>query len=130
MLIGISLRLIKRSHDFLVGVWVITPAPEGYDADELAEAIPRAEVERLQAFVSAYPGVTGIREVLVSFIGPGRVWIVARVDIDDDLDGAQVKSLVRGIESGLRRESEYIHRVDIVPTDGGTMRVTRPARRG
>jgi len=73
----------------------------------------------LAAFLSAYPGVTGIREVLVSFIGPGRVWIIARVDIDDDLDGAQVKSLVRGIESGMRRESEYIHRVDIVPTGGG-----------
>jgi hypothetical protein len=27
VLIRISLRLIKRSHDFLVGVWVITPAP-------------------------------------------------------------------------------------------------------
>jgi hypothetical protein len=31
--------------------------------------------------------------------GPGRLWIVARVDIDDALRGAQVKALVRGIES-------------------------------
>jgi hypothetical protein len=63
--------------------------------------------------------VSGIREVLVNFIGPGRVWIIARIDIDDDLRGAQVKSLVRGIEPGMRRESAYIYRVDIVPTGEG-----------
>jgi hypothetical protein len=62
--------------------------------------------------------VTGIREVLINFIGPGRVWIVARVDIDADLRGAEVASLVRGIESGMRRESEHVYRVDIVPSGG------------
>jgi cation diffusion facilitator family transporter len=121
MLIRISLRLISRSHDFLVGVWVLFPAPEDGDADDLVEAIGQADAERLQAFLSSYPGVTGIREVLVNFIGPGRVWIVARVDIDDDLRGAEVTSLVRGIESGMRRESEHVYRVDIVPTAGGTI---------
>jgi hypothetical protein len=65
--------------------------------------------------------VTGIREVLVNFLGPGRVWIVARVDIDDDLRGADVASLVRGIESGMRRESEHVYRVDIVPTAASTL---------
>ena len=43
-------------------------------------------------------------------VGPGQVWIVARVDIDDGLRGAQVKSLVRGIESGLKHEAEEIYR--------------------
>lgn len=72
----------------------------------------------MEAFLSSYPGVTGIRELLVNFIGPGRVWVVARVDIDNDLRGDQVESLVRGIESGMRHESENIHRVDIVPIGG------------
>jgi hypothetical protein len=40
------------------------------------------------------------------------------VDIGDDLCGAQVKSLVRGIESGLKHESENIYRADIVPAGG------------
>jgi cation diffusion facilitator family transporter len=117
-LIRISLRLIKRSHDFLVGVWVLTPAPKESDADGLTQPIAPAEAERLQAFISNYPGVTGIRELFVNFIGPGRVWVVARVDIDDDLRGDQVESLVRGIESGMRHESENIYRVDIVPMGG------------
>jgi divalent metal cation (Fe/Co/Zn/Cd) transporter len=119
VLIRISLRLVKRSHDFLVGVWVLTPAPQDSETDGLTQPIRPAEAEQVQAFPSAYPGVTGIRELLVNFIGPGRVWIVARVDIDDDLRGTQVKSLVRGIESSLRRESDDIYRVDIVSIGGG-----------
>jgi hypothetical protein len=62
--------------------------------------------------------VTAIRQLLATFVGPGRVWIVARVDIEDGLCGAQVKSLVRGIESGLEHESENIYRADIVPIGG------------
>jgi hypothetical protein len=61
--------------------------------------------------------VTEIRELLVTFVGPGRVWIVARIDIDDNLSSAQVKSLVRNIESGLKRESDSIYRVDVVPAE-------------
>jgi hypothetical protein len=43
------------------------------------------------------------------------VWVTARLDIDDGLTGAQVKALVRGIESGMKRESEAVYRVDVVP---------------
>ena len=56
---------------------------------------------------------------LVTFVGPGRAWVVARLDVDDDLRGAQVKSLVRGIESGMKRESENVYRVDVVPIGAG-----------
>ena len=118
LLIRISLRLVKRSHDFLVGAWVLAPAPRAGDGDKLTQPIGAAEAERLQAFVSAYPGVTGIRELLVNFLGPGRIWVVVRVDINDDLSGAQVMSLVRGIESGMRHESEDVYRVDVVPFGG------------
>jgi hypothetical protein len=59
--------------------------------------------------------VTAIRELLFTFVGPGRIWIVARVDIDDGLRGAQVEALVRGIESGLKQEAEEVYRVDVVP---------------
>jgi hypothetical protein len=38
--------------------------------------------------------------------------------IDDGLRGAQVKALVRGIESGLKHESEDVYRVDVVPIGG------------
>ena len=60
--------------------------------------------------------MTGIRELLFTFVGPGQLWIVARIDIDDGLRGAQVKSLVRGIESGMKHEAKEVYRADIVPT--------------
>jgi hypothetical protein len=59
--------------------------------------------------------VTAIWQLLFTFVGPGRLWIVARVDIDDGLRGAQVEALVRGIESGMKHESENVYRADIVP---------------
>ena len=79
-----------------------------------------ADAQRIRAFLLAYPGVTAIREVLVTFIGPGRAWVIARLDVADDLRGAQVESLVRGIESGMKRESEAVYRVG---------RTSRPAAR-
>ncbi len=117
VLIRISLRLVKRSHDFLLGVWLLTPAaPRGRDAEDSTQPLQPADEEKARAFLLGYPGVTAIRELLVTFLGPGRVWIIARVDIDDDLRGAQVKSLIRGIEAGMKRESEHVYRADIVPT--------------
>jgi divalent metal cation (Fe/Co/Zn/Cd) transporter len=89
---------------------------------------PADEEEKARAFLLAYPGVTAIRQLLATFIGPGRVWIVARLDIDDGLSGAQVKSLVRGIESGMKHESEHIYRVDVVPI-GGLQAVPQPTAR-
>ena len=118
VLIRISLRLIKRSHDFLVGAWVLVPAPPDGDGDDLTQPIRPVEAKRIQSLLIGYPGVTGIRELLVNFIGPGRVWIVARVEIDDDLRGIQVTSLVRGIESSMRRESDSVYRVDVIPVAG------------
>ena len=54
---------------------------------------------------------------IFTFVGPGRVWIVARTNIDDDLSSGQVKALVRGIESGMKQEAKDIYRVDVVPID-------------
>jgi len=117
VLIRLSLRLIKRSHDFLVGAWVQAGgAPTGGDVAGMTQPFRPADEERARAFVLGYPGVTDIHEFLVTFLGPGRVWLVARVGIADDLLGAQVEGLVAGIESGLKRETDYFYRVDVVPT--------------
>jgi divalent metal cation (Fe/Co/Zn/Cd) transporter len=119
VLIRLGLRLISRSHDFLVGTWEgAAGGPQGRDVAGVTQPFRPAEVEQARAFLLGYPGVTAIRQLLATFVGPGRVWIVARIDIDDDLRGAQVKALVRGIESGMKDGSENIYRVDVVPTGG------------
>ena len=116
VLIRVSLRLISRSHDFLVGAWTeAAGGPEQRDVAGLTQPLRPADLERARAFLLGYPGVTAIRELLFTFVGPGRIWIVARVDIDDGLGGAEVAELVRGIESGLKHESESVYRADVVP---------------
>jgi cation diffusion facilitator family transporter len=116
VMIRVSLRLISRSHDFLVGAWTGTDDdPQGRDVAGLTQPLRPAEADRVRAFILGYPGVTGVRELLFTFVGPGRVWIVARIDVDDGLRGAQVKALVRGIESGLKHEATEVYRADIVP---------------
>jgi cation diffusion facilitator family transporter len=120
VLIRTSLRLIKRSHDFLVGAWPLTPEAHGdRDADDFTQPLGPDDEQRIRAFLLGYPGVTALHEVLVTFTGPGQAWVIARLDVADELSGAQVKSLVRGIESGMKRESENVYRVDVVPAGNG-----------
>jgi cation diffusion facilitator family transporter len=116
VLIRVSLRLIQRSHDFLVGSWAGGGGGQrGHDVAGFTQPLRPADEERVRAFLVAYPGVTAIRELLFTFVGPGRVWIVARINIDDGLRGGQVRALVRGIESGMKHESKDVYRVDVVP---------------
>jgi divalent metal cation (Fe/Co/Zn/Cd) transporter len=103
MLIRFGLRLVRRSHDFLAGAWLLTSAtPRRRDADGFTQLLQPRDEEALRTFLLAYPGVTAIREVLVKFVGPGQAWVIARLDIAGDLRGDHAKSLVRGIEPGLK----------------------------
>jgi cation diffusion facilitator family transporter len=98
LLIGVGVQLARRNRDFLLG-----------------EQAPAAVKDEIRAFVVGYPGVAAVRELLVTFVGPRRVWVLARVDIKDELRGDEVEELVRAIELGLQHQSEYIERVDVVP---------------
>jgi cation diffusion facilitator family transporter len=137
VLVRTSVLLIERNHDFLVGAWLLTAATPrksdgggsggtvtSADCDGTQPGAPASEFftqplqpsdeQRLRTFLLGYAGVSGISELLVTFLGPSRVWVIARVDVDDDLRGDQIKSLVRGIEAGLRHESDNVYRVDVV----------------
>jgi len=98
LLISISLRMVRRNHDFLVG-----------------KPIPTADRDRVHRFLLAYPGVTEVGELVVTYIGPEQVWVLARVNVAADLSGGQVTRLVRGIETELGKQSSFIRRVDVVP---------------
>ena len=95
----VAVFLVERNRDFLVG-----------------EEVAPAGKERVRAFIAGWPGVVAVRELLVTFMGPGEILVVARVDVDDGLDGAEVEHLVSGIEDELRALEPSIARVDVVPT--------------
>ena len=92
---------MRRNHDFLLG-----------------QPVTPTDKEQVRAFLLAYPGVTAIGELNTTFIGPGQVWVIARIDIDNKIRGDRVKSLVRSIESDMQQQSESIYRVDVVPRGG------------
>jgi cation diffusion facilitator family transporter len=96
---GVGLVLAARNRDFLVG----EPAT--------------AELhERITALLESMPGIDGVGELLVTFVGPRQLWVASRVDIDDELTGAEVEELTRTVERRLHELSPYIVRADIVAT--------------
>jgi cation diffusion facilitator family transporter len=97
----VALELARSNGDFLIG----RRAPARIEAD-------------VRRTIASVPGVTDIKELLVTFLGPLQLRVLARVDIDDGLTGADVKALTREVENRLCRASPYIIRVDVVP-DGG-----------
>ena len=107
----VALELARRNGDFLIG----RRAPPNIEAD-------------VRRTIATRHGVTGIGELLVTFLGPRQLRVLARVNIDDGLDGAQVKALTADIEDALCRESRYIVRVDVVPDGRGSPSPPEPPR--
>jgi cation diffusion facilitator family transporter len=99
LLLGfVAFKLAARNGDILIG----------------GQASPTIR-DRIERVIAEQPGIVAITELLVTFIGPRRAWVVARVAMDEALNGADVQVLVRAVEASLQRESSVIARVDIVP---------------
>jgi cation diffusion facilitator family transporter len=95
----VAVFLVERNRDFLVGQEV-SPAGRQY----------------IRAFIAGWPGVVSVRSLIAFFAGPGEIVVVARVDIDDTLDGAAVEHLVSDIERELRAHEPTITQVYVVPS--------------
>jgi cation diffusion facilitator family transporter len=94
----VALNLARRNRDFLVG----------------REAAPALRA-RLGTVLAHQAGVTAVGELLVTYLGPRRLWVVARIGIDQALNGSALTSLLERVERRLRAESNAIARVDLVP---------------
>lgn len=106
LLVSVGWQLARRNRDFLLG-----------------EQAPPPAIDAIRDFLLVFPGVVSIQQLLVTFVGPRQLWVVARVDIDDDLMGSDVEQLARTIETGLQQESNLIRRVDVVPIGATPMTV-------
>jgi cation diffusion facilitator family transporter len=94
----VALELARRNGDFLIG----RRAPPAIEA-------------QVRKTILDQRGVTGISELVVTFLGPRQVRVLARVNIDDSLTGADVKALIKTIDDSLCGSSPFIERVDVVP---------------
>jgi cation diffusion facilitator family transporter len=95
----VAVFLVERNRDFLVGQEV-SPAGQQF----------------IRAFIAGWPGVVAVRSLIALFTGPDEIVVIARVDIDDTIDGAAVEHLASDIERELRAREPSIARVDVVPT--------------
>lgn len=99
LLAYVAIDLTLKNRDFIIG-----------------REIPVPLRNRVREIIASRPGIIAVNELIVTFLGPRRVWVVARVDIDDRLSGAQVKEVLGATEGELKRESPYIVRVDLTPS--------------
>ena len=95
----VAVQLSRRNGDFLIG-----------------RQAPVEIRERVQTIIADQVGICTVVELLVTFLGPRRLWVLARIDVNDALSGAQLKDLVSSIEVLLKQESRFIARIDLVPT--------------
>jgi cation diffusion facilitator family transporter len=99
LLLGfVAFQLAKRNGDILIG-------------GQAAAVLRR----KIGIMIAAQTGIEAVSELVVTFIGPRQAWVVARVAIDESLNGSSVEKLMRATENFLRSKSPVIVRVDIVP---------------
>ena len=53
----------------------------------------------------------------MTFIGPRRVWVLARVRVDETMTAERLVDLLHATTAALERRSPYIVRVDLVPIE-------------
>jgi cation diffusion facilitator family transporter len=94
----VAYLLASRNRRFLIG-----------------EQAPQPLRERLGSELLVVPGIDAVEELVVTFVGPRQVQVLARVDVDDTLSGSEVEELVRRSEGVLRAASDAVTRVDVVP---------------
>jgi cation diffusion facilitator family transporter len=99
LLAYVAFELAKRNRDFIIGQQVSAPL--------------KATVREI---IAAQPGIVAVGELFVTFLGPRRVWVVARIDIDDGMSGVQVKEALRAAENELKQRSPYIARAYLMPS--------------
>jgi cation diffusion facilitator family transporter len=106
ILVGLSLGFVafdlaRRNSDFLIG-----------------RQAPASMRRTAESVIASQPGIRAVRELLVNFLGPRRVWLVARVDIDDGMSSQQLKDVLWATECALKSSSPFIERIDLVPIGG------------
>ncbi|HEY2731128.1 MAG TPA: cation diffusion facilitator family transporter [Polyangia bacterium] len=94
----VAVQLARRNGDFLIG----------------RGASPAIQ-ERVRRVMTSQPGVQAVADLVITFLGPRQLWVIARIGIEDDLSGQGVKELLRAVERALTDDSRFIARIDLVP---------------
>ncbi|HLK89061.1 MAG TPA: cation diffusion facilitator family transporter [Polyangia bacterium] len=94
----VALDLTRRNRDFLVG----------------RQTSPGIQ-EALRRLITRQADVVGVTEVWAIYVGPRRLWVVARIRLDDALGGPALRQRLRAIARTVEQQSPAVARVDLVP---------------
>jgi cation diffusion facilitator family transporter len=94
----VALDLTRRNRDFLVGRQTSPAIQDG-----------------LRRLISRQPGVVGVSEVWAIYVGPRRLWVVARIRLEETLDGRALREHLRAIGRTVERQAPTVARIDLVP---------------
>ncbi len=97
----VAYDLARRNRDFIIG----------------RQASPNIR-QAIRDTICSQPGIISAPELIVTFLGPRRVWVVGRVNIEDEMTATRVKEVLHNAELELRKQSPYIARVDLTPSVG------------
>lgn len=77
------------------------------------QSLPENTLTKLRATVSATPGVNAINRIAATFAGASAVWVDADLDLDEDLDTAEIEALLDLIEQRVREVVPDTQRVRV-----------------
>jgi cation diffusion facilitator family transporter len=87
----------------------------------IGEAADQRLVDALRRDLQSYPEVARVDEVLTMVLGRGEVLVAARVDLDDDIRGADVEDLARRMEREIADNHPPVRHFFLdVTADGNT----------
>jgi hypothetical protein len=61
-----------------------------------------------------------VHQLLVTFLGPDQVWILARISVRPSLRADEVAALVSDLDAGIHQASQSVSRIDIITAGEGT----------
>jgi divalent metal cation (Fe/Co/Zn/Cd) transporter len=97
----VAYDLARRNRDFIIGRQAAPPIRQ-----------------QIRDIICAQQGIISAPELIVTFLGPRRVWVVGRVNLAEEMMSTQVKEVLHNAEAELRKQSPYIARVDLTPSAG------------
>jgi divalent metal cation (Fe/Co/Zn/Cd) transporter len=86
LLVVVAVTLIRADKDLLIGQAAQPEARRG-----------------IVALLESQPEVTAVVELMTEVLGPRELLVAARIDIDDELTGAQVEEVSTRLEQDLHR---------------------------
>jgi cation diffusion facilitator family transporter len=87
----------------------------GYESYSLlvGEGMSNEDRDRIRSIAAAYPGVSGVNEVLTMYFGPNSVLVNVSIDFNDYINARQVEDVASAIDESIKLAFPVVKRVSV-----------------